>query len=123
SQVPDPQELSTFEQSRLDWSELGRTEHAEMLQWYQALIALRRSHPALRSGRLDEIEVTYDEAARWLVVLRKDLAIAVNLGPERQRVPLPSAPSHVLLEQGSARLTSSAVALDADGVAIISFVG
>jgi maltooligosyltrehalose trehalohydrolase len=40
--VPDPQAPTTFERSRLDWSELAKDDHAELLAWYRALIQLRR---------------------------------------------------------------------------------
>ncbi len=45
--VPDPQDPATFERSKLDWSELGREPHAELLAWHKALIARRRA----RAGR------------------------------------------------------------------------
>jgi maltooligosyltrehalose trehalohydrolase len=40
SMVPDPQSPATFERSRLTWKLDGR--HAEMLQWYRALLRLRK---------------------------------------------------------------------------------
>ena len=39
--MPDPQDPATFERSKLDWAELGKPGHAEMLDFYQRLIALR----------------------------------------------------------------------------------
>jgi maltooligosyltrehalose trehalohydrolase len=42
-----------FERSKLDWSEPGVGEHAELLEWYRSLIALRRATPELLDGRLD----------------------------------------------------------------------
>ena len=49
--IPDPQALSTFEASKPDWSERERGPHAATLRLYQALVALRRIEPALRSNR------------------------------------------------------------------------
>ena len=40
SDVPDPQEVATFERSRLQW--LQSAENLEMLGWYRALLRLRR---------------------------------------------------------------------------------
>ena len=40
--VPDPQDPATFEVSRLDWSELDRAPHAEVLAWHRELLRLRR---------------------------------------------------------------------------------
>src|SRR5207245_10135043 len=44
--VPDPQDLATFERSKLRWEEIGEDLHAGMLDWYRDLIALRRRLPA-----------------------------------------------------------------------------
>jgi maltooligosyltrehalose trehalohydrolase len=52
-QIPNPQSPTTFERSRLDWSEREDGEHEGVLALYQALLELRRSHPALRNGGRD----------------------------------------------------------------------
>jgi maltooligosyltrehalose trehalohydrolase len=41
-EVPDPQALSSFERSKLDWSEKSRAPHRSLLEWYRELIRLRR---------------------------------------------------------------------------------
>jgi maltooligosyltrehalose trehalohydrolase len=41
-EVPDPQAPSTFERSKLDWSEIAGEPHRSMLEWYRWLIRLRR---------------------------------------------------------------------------------
>jgi maltooligosyltrehalose trehalohydrolase len=40
--IPDPNALETFEASRLDWACLEKPEHADWLDHYRRLIALRR---------------------------------------------------------------------------------
>ena len=40
--VPDPQDEATYRRSQLDWSEIGVAPHAEVLELYRSLIALRR---------------------------------------------------------------------------------
>jgi maltooligosyltrehalose trehalohydrolase len=45
--IPDPQALETFTQSKLDWSERAAPNHARVVELYRALLALRRTHPAL----------------------------------------------------------------------------
>jgi maltooligosyltrehalose trehalohydrolase len=79
SDVPDPQDVATFERSRLDWSELDRAPHAEILEWHRQLIALRRSEPALRDPRLEEVAVVTDPSERWVVVRRRGLHVVANL--------------------------------------------
>ena len=78
--VPDPQAEATFVRSRLDWDELGVDEHAALLDWYRALLTLRREWPDLTDPRLDRVEVRFDETARWLVLGRGSLVVALNLG-------------------------------------------
>jgi maltooligosyltrehalose trehalohydrolase len=34
-EVPDPQDAATFERSKLDWNELERPEHADLLAWHR----------------------------------------------------------------------------------------
>ncbi len=92
--VPDPQDEATFLRSKLDWSELERGCHAELLQWYRELIALRRARPELTDPRLGRVHVDYDEMERWLVVRRGRLRVVANLGPRGQRVPLDRRVDH-----------------------------
>jgi maltooligosyltrehalose trehalohydrolase len=96
-EVPDPQDPATFERSKLDWAELAAESHADVLDFYRRVIALRRSRQELSDPRLDQVEVAYDENGRWLVVHRGMLRVAVNLAPVRQEVPLDGTPMSVLL--------------------------
>jgi maltooligosyltrehalose trehalohydrolase len=45
--IPDPQAESTFLASKLRWDERERSPQAGVLALYRALLALRRTHPAL----------------------------------------------------------------------------
>ena len=58
--VPDPQEMQTFERSKLDWSELAEPTHRRVLEWHRSLIQLRRRYPELVDGRLDRVAVELD---------------------------------------------------------------
>ncbi len=72
--VPDPQDPATFERSKLDWTEPER--NAELLAWHRALIGLRKSEDALRSGEFADAAVYGDV----LVVQRGHVATVANLG-------------------------------------------
>ena len=96
-EVPDPQDPETFARSNLDWSEVGEQGHAELLEWYRRLIALRRSRPELSDPWLPGVRVAYDEDARWLVVTRGRLRVTANLAPVRQELPLDGRPVSVLI--------------------------
>ncbi|WP_423923349.1 malto-oligosyltrehalose trehalohydrolase [Frigoribacterium sp. 2-23] len=78
SVVPDPQDPETFERSHLDWSELESGRHARVLDAYRRLAQLRRSEPGLTDPSLDATGVRFDADARWLVLTRGDLQVAVN---------------------------------------------
>jgi len=95
AEVPDPQDPATFERSKLDWSELDRPGHAEMLALYKRLIALRRSRADLSDPRLDRVEVWHGD--QYVVMKRGHCAVAANLAPIPQTVSLRSVPSKVLL--------------------------
>jgi maltooligosyltrehalose trehalohydrolase len=89
-EIPDPQDPATFQNSKLNWQELGAQVHAELLAWHKELIALRRRESALTDGRLQNVDVAFDEEARWLVVERGEITLACNLAGHRQLVPVDS---------------------------------
>ncbi len=95
AEVPDPQDPETFRRSKLDWDELGKPGHVEILGLYKRLIALRRSRPELTDPWLDKVEVWHGD--QHLVVRRGHTAVAVNLAPVAQTVSLRDVPSKVLL--------------------------
>ena len=96
--VPDPQSVQTFRDSMLDWSELERSRHADLLAWTRSLVALRRSRLELSDGRRDRVQVTYDQDARWLVVRRGRVLVVCNLSGERRQVPVPGDALEIVLE-------------------------
>lgn len=81
-EVPDPQAISTFERSSLDWSEPEREPHRTTLAWYQGLIELRRRYACLSDPRLSTVQVEVDEASSTLVVARGEIDVLVNLSDE-----------------------------------------
>jgi maltooligosyltrehalose trehalohydrolase len=97
AQVPDPQELSTFQNSKLDWSELDTGEHATMLGLYRSLAALRRHWSELTDPRLPLVRTHHDDEQRWLTVERGDLRILFNFAVEPRTLPLPGGPGSLLL--------------------------
>lgn len=106
-EVPDPQAVSTFEASRLDWDEPAQPDHARLLDWYRQLGALRRAVPDLASGDLAATRVEIIEAASqpdadvttdahattpWhgcLVVHRGAARVVANLGTGDRTIVVP----------------------------------
>ncbi|MFK3983627.1 malto-oligosyltrehalose trehalohydrolase [Micromonospora sp. NPDC050397] len=117
--VPDPQDPQTFARSRLDWAELEKPEHREMLDFYRRLIALRRSRPDLSDPRLDRIDVRYGD--QFLVVRRGNCVVAANLAGKPQRIDLASVVRTVLLATGpGAIVTRNGVELPAESAVIVA---
>jgi maltooligosyltrehalose trehalohydrolase len=108
SDVPDPQDPATFQRSKLDWGEPAKPDHAEILDLYKRLIALRKSRSDLSDPRLDKVEVWHGD--RFVVMRRGSCAVAANLSASPQTVSLREVPSSVLLA------TSPGVVLQRDRV-------
>lgn len=119
-EVPDPQAAETFERSKLQWEELTRPPHAEMLEWHRQLIRLRRTDPALSDGRLEHVRTRFDQAAQWFVLERGPISVACNLAAQPQPVPLRPAPHATLLSSPpNLKAGQDAVPLPPDGVAVL----
>jgi maltooligosyltrehalose trehalohydrolase len=84
--VPDPQDEATFLRSKLNWQEREKAAHADMLQWYRELIALRREESDLRAGTLDAQGLAYDAAAGWLRFRRGRFSVVCNFSDTQQRL-------------------------------------
>ena len=90
--TPDPHETATFERSRPDWAAAASEPGASIFRLYRALIALRRSRPALSNGRMDLADVRHGPG--WLALRRLDpggdrAAVLANLSGETVRVAWP----------------------------------
>jgi maltooligosyltrehalose trehalohydrolase len=69
--VPDPQDVATFERSRLDWTEA----RGDLLDWHKSLIALRRNESSLRDGSFADVSVDGDV----LTVVRGSITVVADL--------------------------------------------
>ena len=82
-QIPDPQDPSTFESSKLRWEEREAPPHAGVLGLYRELLRLRREHPALARDSRDSFQVA--AAGEGALVLRRrgpsagELLAVINL--------------------------------------------
>ena len=65
--VPDPQDPATFLRSKLEWSELARSPHRELLALHRELIALRHREPEFADPRFDILSADWDDTAGWFV--------------------------------------------------------
>jgi maltooligosyltrehalose trehalohydrolase len=122
--VPDPQALETFTRSKLDWNDLTREPHADLLQWYRELIQLRRQLPELTDGRLDKVIVKFDEDARWLIMSRGTTVVAVNFAQEPQSLPLipPESRRLLLCSHRDIRLIGDSIKMAGESVAVVGLI-
>jgi maltooligosyltrehalose trehalohydrolase len=119
--VPDPQDPKTFTRSKLDWSELGQEPHERVLAVHRALLALRRAHPDLVDADLSAVEVSWDDADRWLVVHRGSLRVVVNLADQPREIDLDTVATDVLFATGELPdLDGSTVTLPAESAAVLA---
>ncbi len=118
-EVPDPQDPSSFERSKLKWSELDEKPHAELLAWYKALVELRRSnHAADRPAA--EVETLHDEAERWLSYRRGDVLIECNFGSHVRIAPALGRNLALLMASSpGVEMLGSGIRLPPDATAIL----
>ena len=116
--VPDPQDPETFTRSKLDWDELSRSPHKEMLDLYRRLIALRRAWPDLSDPWLDRVEVWHGKG--WIAIRRGRCVVAANLASRATAVPLPGGAETVLLATKSGvNVTGESVRVPAESAAVL----
>jgi len=94
-QIPDPQSEETFLRSKLRWEDLSKGSHAEMLDWYRQLIALRHEESVLTRIDLRDVEVRFDQEQQWFWMTRGPIDIAFNAG--RSEVTLAVARSYSIV--------------------------
>ncbi|MGI8688245.1 MAG: malto-oligosyltrehalose trehalohydrolase, partial [Thermomicrobiales bacterium] len=94
--VPDPHDVATFQRSKLTHREHEDGPHGTLWRFYQELLRLRRTRPALATLDLTSLNVSRDEAAKTLAVRRwagGDQTLALfNFSDGEQ--PVMVAPSH-----------------------------
>jgi maltooligosyltrehalose trehalohydrolase len=103
--IPDPVSPDTFASAVLDWSELSAPPHADVLAFYRALLALRRTSPDLGAAGRDKIQVSV-EGDRIATIRRGALTLVAALGTTP---PEPPAGTAVVLASpgGHALVTTS----------------
>ena len=95
SSFPDPQAEETFQQSKLQWGKRQQPEHQQLLRWYQALIRLRRTMPALQSFNKADLQAQPLEQ-KGLLLLRQSgqheqqLLCLFNFSEEELNVSVPA---------------------------------
>lgn len=118
-EVPDPQEESSFLDSKLNWQEISKAEHGEMLDWYKSLIQLRKEYPELTRGSLDENNILFEEEEQWLIMERGSIWVLCNFGKEPLQLQLPPDAKLLLASEPSAAMGQDELLLPSEEVAIL----
>ena len=116
SAIPDPQDSETFHRSKLDWSELERDPHAELLDWHRELIRFRRTNPP--SSELDGGTIRFADDARWLVHERDEMTIACNFSGTEVEVTLDERGGVALASSHEPKKSNGGVVLPPESVTI-----
>ena len=119
-EIPDPGSADTFLRSKLRWNEVHEGRHAEMLDWYRGLIALRHGSPSLNDGRPGQTKVRFDEERRFIVMERGAVTVICNLSNERMEFENPKRIPLVMASSPDVRLAKNAVVLPQETLAILS---
>ncbi|HTV03158.1 MAG TPA: malto-oligosyltrehalose trehalohydrolase [Luteitalea sp.] len=95
-QIPDPQAVSTFDASILDWSERDTSPHADALAATTRLLEIRRAHVSSASRRRDRIHAVAPDDHIVMVAQRSTtggmlLTVADLTGEGVRRVAVPAA--------------------------------
>jgi len=98
-EIPDPQDASSFERSKLDWAETAIPRHAEILDWYRELIALRKSRS--RHVAPGKPKVRFDAKAQWLRFEYAGVLATFNFASEPRRIALPAGEWELALDSQS----------------------
>ncbi|WP_457963101.1 malto-oligosyltrehalose trehalohydrolase [Arthrobacter sp. D1-29] len=116
--VPDPQDPETFRRSKLNWEEVSQGRHAQLLELYRSLTALRRGHPELAGLGFTDTEVRFNDDDGWLRFRRGALEVLLNFSEEEIR--LEDASGLMLLSTDDAtKLEGGALTLPAWSAAIL----
>lgn len=117
--IPDPESPETYEASKLQWKELNQPEHAQMLEWYRALIRLRRATSSLNDGGRANVRVTFDEDKKWMRMERGDITVLCNLGTDDCSFPVPQSSFLEMASRKTLQIAGNAISLPPDSIVVL----
>jgi len=117
--IPNPEDQSSYEHSKLKWQEQTEGKHAEMLAWVKALIKLRRRTVALNDGDMHHLVVVANEEHRTLVLQRDEARIVLNFGEDPYAFSLLEGEKLVLSSREDLKLQNNQVDLPPVTMAVL----
>jgi maltooligosyltrehalose trehalohydrolase len=120
SDIPDPQDPTTFERSKLNWAERTTAPHTEILDWYKKLIAFRRTTSDLTDPDLTHVHARYSEEKKWLILERSSVTIAVSLAAHPIQLNIRADSAIALASSSGITLHENRLTLPPDSVAVLT---
>ncbi|GAA3986001.1 malto-oligosyltrehalose trehalohydrolase [Mucilaginibacter dorajii] len=126
--APDPQDQSTFENSKISWGLLDKGQHKVMREYYKNLIRLRKSQPAFKNTNRENMSVLVNEASNTLTIQRwtddQQVICLLNFSNHEQQVNIPAGINQwqKLLDSADPKWNGPAVAAEfiSSGIAAVS---
>lgn len=91
-ETPDPQAVSTFERSRLDWEKTSEQHHQVMLNYYKTLIALRKQNPVLANLDRKNVNAKAFSEKNCLILKRwkgkDEILVGLNFSKQIQTISI-----------------------------------
>ncbi len=116
----DPQARETFERSKLNWDEISKPSHADLLDWHKKLIQLRHGEPDLSDGNLEQVRTNYHEQNHWLVLERGPISVVCNFATHPCRIPVRAGEHAILLaSENDIHFADGFANLPAESVAVL----
>lgn len=107
--TPDPQAISTFKRSMLDWEKTGEPKHNIMLSYYKTLIALRKQHSVLANLDRKNVRAEAFSEKNCLILKRwkgsEEILALFNFSKQKQTLSIDPVFQHasVLLDSSLAQ--------------------
>ena len=95
-------------------------DHARLLALYRDLATLRHELPQITEPRFGELEVEFDETARWFVMRRGEVTIVVNFASVPVSLSQVSATEVLLTTDASVTASLDGVILPAHSALIVA---
>lgn len=116
-QMPDPQDISTFEDAKLDWEKASEPDNARFLSYVRDLIALRKSDPDVASGDRSQTQAHIGADSGW--IRRGSTLIVFTINTSGAVVEAPIEHREPVLGWDEYTSTSSSATFTGAGVAIL----
>ncbi|WP_461175790.1 malto-oligosyltrehalose trehalohydrolase [Trueperella pyogenes] len=113
--MPNPQDVTTFLESKLDWHELDDASHRRMHDFVRSLIALRKSDPDIACADRSRTELRIDGKAGWM--RRGQTFVVFSIADDERVVPVPFEGTEVLAWDSPIR-SADGVCFTGPGVAV-----